>query len=267
MTLTTKLCKQIRHLPERKITLYIRLDEEVPRNSCTAYEVDWNGFVAGKTTNLFTIFRICTCPDDVSRPKCIAGTFASACLYPYTVVLPGETKPTFTKVAKDLVKCQNDILADDQGRHSVRAPFRPVRLLLDRPEDVCTQELQYYLTRMGLTECLEVSEKLRELHDAEDLDFFPHGDLFNVPSVASVLRPTEPMEPIVPKETWNTGLPFSCLQNRYDPVEEMDMPPFQRTKLLMTNDGDSWDEDDGVQEIYYGDSYDDESSSLISDFS
>lgn len=207
LPLSVDLARRIKMLPERDVTLYIRLDEQVPRNSCTAYEVDWKGFTRQKKTeNLFTIFRLCSRPKNATRAECLVGTLASACLHPYTVVPP------------------NILSFDDQdGEPSPRtatvAPFRPKRVLLDRPEDVCTAELQWYLTRMGMAECHEVHPKLRLLHDAEELDFFPteRGDFFQVPSVATILennhRSTRAGSCV------STSLPFVCLDGEDDLID------------------------------------------------
>jgi hypothetical protein len=267
LTLTTKLCDEIRELPQRNVTLYIRLDEEVPRNSCTAYEVDWDGFLQGKKDNLFTIFRLCNVPVDLSRSRCIAGTFASACLHPYTVVLPGQTQPMFTNGAQSVASGEREIMdgIDGDDPPNVRTPFRPIRLLLDRPEDVCTNELQYYLTRMGLTQCQEVSPKLQLLHDAEELDFFPKGDILSVPSVACVLAPTEPMMPIN-LGSWKTSMPFPCVQNRCDSEDEVVQSTSKSKKVGKRN---RWEEDDVDDEREPDDqSYEEESqSSVVSDVS
>ncbi|CAB9503356.1 expressed unknown protein [Seminavis robusta] len=182
LAMTTTLCDRIQSLPERNVTIYIRLDEQVPKNSCTAYEVDWDRFLELKergekgldtdeddTTppeNLFRCFRLCSRQEGLfSRSECIVGTFASACLHPYTLISSSPQSSGMTITTKS----ERQLLDSVPTREP---PFRPVRLLLDRPEDVCTAELQFYLTRMGLSEVVEAHPLLQELHDATELDFF-----------------------------------------------------------------------------------------------
>lgn len=184
LRLSPDLCDFIRGLPERDVTLYIRLDEQVPKDSCTAYEVDWNRFHTNandqENTNYFRIFRWCSREEKTfSRTECIMGTFASACMNPYTLIVT-ESGTTIT------TKCQRTFSGNDDCGNGDEfviptkdAPFRPNRLLLDRPEDVCTAELRYYFTRMGVSEVSEVQSWLRELHDATDLDFFPDDPTTN----------------------------------------------------------------------------------------
>jgi hypothetical protein len=183
LRLAPDLCDFIRGLPERDVTLYIRLDEQVPKDSCTAYEVDWNLFHNARhqdKSSCFRIFRWCSRKEKTfSRTECIAGTFASACMHPYTLIV-GESGTTIT------TKSQRAFSVDDEsdnvkdiGPPTKEAPFRPIRLLLDRPEDVCTAELRYYFTRMGVSEVHEVQSWLRELHDTADLDFFPDDPTTN----------------------------------------------------------------------------------------
>ena len=178
LRLTLPLCDYIRGLPERDVTLYIRLDEQVPQNSCTAYEVDWSrlhdkspGDLDVTANDCFQIFRWCSRQEQkYTRTECIAGTFASACIHPYTLIATYSGTSITTR--RQRAQTVND---DGEGRHrpTKEAPFRPNRLLLDRREDVCTAELRYYLTRMGVSEVHEVQTWLRDLHDAADLDFFP----------------------------------------------------------------------------------------------
>jgi hypothetical protein len=145
MSIDSSVVSKIQALPEKDVVLYIRLDEDVPRDSCTAYQVDMERYKQGKTTRIFRYFRLCSRDPSENRQEAIVGTFASACLHPY-MIIPGMS-PTI-------------------------APFRPTKLLLDRREDAQDPKIFFYLNSMGLKEVDEVDPALRELHEASDLDFF-----------------------------------------------------------------------------------------------
>jgi hypothetical protein len=190
LRMTLELCDFIRGFPERDVTLYIRLDEQVPKDSCTAYEVDWNRFHHNdkndnnaddnETTDFFRIFRWCSREEKTfSRAECILGTFASACMHPYTLIV---TESGTTITTKNQQKFSSDDVSyndTDFGKPAKEDPFRPNRVLLDHPEDVCTAELRYYFNRMGVAEVQEVQSWLREIHDTADLDFFPDDPTMN----------------------------------------------------------------------------------------
>ena len=161
LNLTPDTLQQINQLPEKEITIYIRLDEEMPSNCCTAYEVNLKRYYNGKSTKLFKYFRICSRhANELTRQECIAGTFAAACLRPYT------------------------ILTGQPLRHE---PFRPKTLLLDLQEDAEDLTLRMLLNQMGLTDCQKAETRLQVLHDLTDLDCFSEIDNNNMMTLGTRL--------------------------------------------------------------------------------
>ena len=86
LKLTPELTSQIQRLPEKDVTLYIKLDEEIPANSCTVYQVDMQRFHQDRhrpdgvkrCDKLFRYFKICSKKNVLDRNDAIAGTLASA---------------------------------------------------------------------------------------------------------------------------------------------------------------------------------------------
>jgi len=167
LALTKRQIFAMQKLPQRDVTLYIKLNEEIPKNACTAYEVDMKRFERGETTKLFRYFRICPLPKDNQstvadgafsnhkRMEQIICTIASGCLYPYTMANGGSLLDTTT--------CQRT-----QG-------FRPTNILMDEERDIPQGKLKLFLQEtLGIWNCQLVDPKLRALHEDSDSDFFHH---------------------------------------------------------------------------------------------
>lgn len=182
LKLTPELTSQIQRLPEKDVTLYIKLDEEIPANSCTVYQVDMQRFHQDRhrpdgvkrCDKVFRYFKICSKKNVLDRNDAIAGTLASACLYPYSMVPPTVDFGMDADDSDDLefVSCTQKTEADD------RSPFRPKLVYLDELSDIASPQLQVHLANMGIYNCKVVIPLLRKIHEASELDFFYPDDGF-----------------------------------------------------------------------------------------
>ena len=194
--LTRRIAQKICRLPSKDVTLYIKWNEDMPKNSCTAYEVNKTRWELGETTKLFRYFRICPLPPDMiataadsenkttahSQATMICDTVASACLFPYTMA-QADGSSAFLMPNPHMNEAQQRLQ---------QQPFRPTRILLDYPQDVNFDEsrvrgdggsidmakLELFLQfRLGIPKCQFVAPELRQLHEDSDLDFFhDNGD-------------------------------------------------------------------------------------------
>ena len=226
-TLTRRVAQKIRRLPKKDVTLYIKLDEEIPKNSCTAYQVDMAKFEKGERTKLFRYFRICSLPtDDPSRRMkmdAIMRTVASACLHPYTTAQGGALLPN----------------PNEKQQQQQQQAFRPTRILLDEEHDVNIEQLQRMLqSTLGIPECQLVDPLLRELHEDSDLDFFHDED--DTPQEID----TVPDETATEQEEVREGVEETLATNTNNSMDPI-------TSMLSVED--DW----GVRDMF--DDYDDDS--------
>ena len=256
--LTRRVAQKIRRLPSKDVTLYIKWGEDLPNNSCTAYEVNMSRWELGETTKLFRYFRICPLPHNMiataadsnsktdihNKTTMICDTVASACLFPYTMA-QADGSCAFLM--------PNPHMNDTQQKLQ-QQPFRPTRILLDYPQDTSCDEsrgdggsivdnmekLKLFLQfRLGIPKCQFVAPELRQLHEDSDLDFF-HDDgdtnFFVDDDTQSEYGVTD-LQPIAPLVGHNRGAGNGTQEEVREGVDP-------DTQAVMSNihDHNSWEE-------------------------